>query len=37
MRAGSMGRTDGRIDFNRLSAGIRACLEKEKITLLMGH
>lgn len=34
----SMGRTDGRSYFNRLSAGIRARLEKEKkITVLMGQ
>jgi len=33
----SMGRRDGRSDFNRLSAGIRARLEKEKITVLMVH
>jgi len=32
-----MGRTDGRSDFNRLPAGIRARLGKEKITVLMGQ
>jgi hypothetical protein len=33
----SMGRTDGRSDCNRLSAGIRARLGKKKITFLVGQ